>query len=48
LAGTPDAALRRAPYFNTDPRFWLNAQVAHDLSKAESAVDLSVIPSRAT
>jgi len=44
---TADTALRLARYFNTDPRFWLNAQVAHDLSKAESEVDLSGIPSHA-
>ena len=23
------------PYFGTDPRFWLNLQAAHDLSKTE-------------
>ena len=44
---TADTALRLGRYFNTDPRFWLNAQVAHDLSKAESEVDLSTIPIRA-
>jgi addiction module HigA family antidote len=44
---TADTALRLGRYFNTDPRFWLNAQVAHDLSKAESEVDLSSIPNRA-
>jgi antitoxin HigA-1 len=40
---TADTALRLARYFDTDPRFWLNAQVAYDLSKAESETDYSVI-----
>jgi hypothetical protein len=44
---TADTALRLARYFNTDPRFWLNAQVAHDLSKAETEVDLRGVPRRA-
>ena len=39
--GTPPWALLQ-------PRFWLNTQVAHDLSKAKSEVDLSTIPNRAT
>jgi addiction module HigA family antidote len=43
---TADTALRLGRYFNTDPRFWLNAQVAHDLSKAERQVDLTGISSR--
>ena len=30
-----DTALRLARYFGTTARFWLNAQTAHDLSKAE-------------
>jgi len=30
---TADTALRLARYFGTDPRFWLNLQAAHDLSK---------------
>src|SRR3954462_1609033 len=32
-----DTALRLGRYFGTDPRFWLNLQTAHDLSKAEKA-----------
>src|SRR5437870_13607348 len=30
-----DTAIRLGRYFGTDPRFWLNLQTAHDLSKAE-------------
>jgi addiction module HigA family antidote len=30
-----DTAIRLERYFGTDPRFWLNLQPAHDLSKAE-------------
>ncbi len=33
---TADTALRLGRYFGTDPRFWLNLQVAHDLSVAEA------------
>jgi antitoxin HigA-1 len=32
---TADTAIRLGRYFGTDPRFWLNLQAAHDLSKAE-------------
>ena len=32
---TADTAIRLGRYFRTDPRFWLNLQAAHDLSKAE-------------
>jgi len=32
-----DTAIRLGRYFGTDPRFWLNLQTAHDLSKAEIA-----------
>jgi addiction module HigA family antidote len=32
-----DTAIRLGRYFGTDPRFWLNLQAAHDLSKAEQA-----------
>jgi antitoxin HigA-1 len=32
---TADTAVRLGRYFGTDPRFWLNLQAAHDLSKAE-------------
>jgi addiction module HigA family antidote len=31
-----DTAIRLGRYFSTDPRFWLNLQAAHDLSKAEN------------
>jgi addiction module HigA family antidote len=31
-----DTALRLARYFVTSALFWLNAQTAHDLSKAEA------------
>ena len=33
--GNDDTAIRLGRYFGTDPRFWLNLQAAHDLSKAE-------------
>jgi addiction module HigA family antidote len=33
-----DTALRLARYFGTTARFWLNAQAAHALSKAEEEV----------
>jgi addiction module HigA family antidote len=42
-----DTALRLGRYFGTDPRFWLNLQVAHDLSKAEAERDYSGIDPRA-
>jgi antitoxin HigA-1 len=32
---TADTAIRLGRYFRTDPRFWLNLQAAHDLSKAK-------------
>lgn len=44
---TADTAIRLGRYFGTDPQFWLNLQVAHDLSKAAGAVDYSDIPRRA-
>ena len=31
-----DTALRLARYFGTSARFWLNAQAAYDLSRAEA------------
>jgi addiction module HigA family antidote len=31
-AVTPDTAVRLARYFDTTPEFWLNLQMAHDLS----------------
>ena len=33
---TPDTALRLARYFATTPQFWLNLQLAHDLSSVEA------------
>lgn len=44
---TADTAIRLARYFKTDPRFWLNLQAAHDLSKAEAETDYSAVPTRA-
>jgi addiction module HigA family antidote len=42
-----DTAIRLGRYFGTDPRFWLNLQAAHDLSKAEVEQDYSPIHPRA-
>ena len=42
-----DTAIRLARYFGTDPRFWLNLQAAHDLSKAQAQHDYSSIAPRA-
>ncbi len=36
-AVTPDTALRLSRYFGTTPQFWLNLQLAYDLSLAESS-----------
>ena len=36
-AVTPDTALRLARCFGTSPRFWLNLQIAYDLSATEQA-----------
>jgi addiction module HigA family antidote len=44
---TADTAIRLGRYFGTDARFWINLQVAHDLSKAEAATDYSRVPTRA-
>ena len=44
---TADTALRLGRYFGTDPRFWLNAQTAYDLSKAQAETDYSHVPTRA-
>ena len=44
---TADTALRFARYFETTPQFWLNAQSAYDLSKAETETDYSKLPTRA-
>lgn len=41
-----DTAIRLGRYFGTDPRFWLNLQAAHDLSKAEQANDYDGIVPR--
>jgi addiction module HigA family antidote len=46
-AVTADTAIRLARYFKTDPRFWINLQTAHDLSKAEAETDYSTVPTRA-
>jgi addiction module HigA family antidote len=40
-AVTADTALRLAKHFGSTPQFWLNLQMAHDLSKAEAETDLS-------
>jgi addiction module HigA family antidote len=42
-----DTAIRLGRYFDTDARFWLNLQTAHDLSKAEGSHDYSAIGPRA-
>ena len=42
-----DTAIRLARYFGMDPRFWLNLQAAHDLSKAQAQTDYSSIAPRA-
>jgi addiction module HigA family antidote len=42
-----DTAIRLGRYFNTDALFWINLQVAHDLSKAEAVNDYSRVPTRA-
>lgn len=44
---TADTAIRLGRYFDTDPRFWLNLQSAHDLSKAQAENDYSGVPTRA-
>lgn len=44
---TADTAIRLSRYFGTTPQFWLNLQVAHDLSRAEADVDVSKIEPRA-
>lgn len=41
-----DTAIRLGRYFGTDPRFWLNLQSAHDLSKAEKENSYSGIRKR--
>jgi addiction module HigA family antidote len=43
---TADTAIRLGRYFDTTPQFWLNAQTAHDLSKAQASSDYSYIRPR--
>ena len=43
---TADTEIRLGRYFRTDPRFWLNLQAAHDLSKAQSKNDYSKVGPR--
>jgi len=43
---TADTAIRLGRYFRTDPRFWLNLQAAHDLSKAQVKTDYSKVSPR--
>ncbi|GJD40072.1 HigA family addiction module antitoxin [Methylobacterium bullatum] len=38
-----DTAIRLGVRFGTSPRFWLNLQNAHDLSKARATMDYSAI-----
>lgn len=42
-AVTPDTAVRLARYFGTTPQFWLNLQMAHDLSEtlAQSGAEIN-------
>ena len=44
---TADPAIRLGRYFGMTPQFWLNAQMAYDLSKAEAENDYSRLPTRA-
>ncbi len=39
---TPETALRLARYFNTSPRFWLNAQAAYELEVAQDELQNTV------
>jgi antitoxin HigA-1 len=41
-----DTAIRLGRFFEVDPRFWLNLQAAHDLSKAEHDHDYSAVRAR--
>ena len=43
---TADTAIRLGRYFGTDPRFWLNLQAAHDISKAQTVHDYSKVGPR--
>jgi addiction module HigA family antidote len=40
---TADTAIRLGLFFGVDPRFWLNLQMAYDLSLAEAENDYSAI-----
>ena len=39
---TPDTAMRLGRYFNTSPRFWLNAQSSYDLEVAQDALQSAI------
>ena len=41
-----DTAIRLGRYFGNDPRFWMNLQIAHDLSKAETTTNYRAIMPR--
>ena len=41
-AMTADTALRLARYFGTTAQFWMNAQAAYELSKAEHALGAAI------
>jgi len=43
---SPDTAIRLSRYFGEDPRFWLDLQVGHDLSKAAGEHDYSGLAPR--
>jgi addiction module HigA family antidote len=43
-----DTAIRLGRFFDVDPRFWLNLQAAHDLSRAEAENDYSGVSPRAS
>lgn len=43
---TADTAIRLARHFGTTPTFWMNLQINHDLSKAETENDYSDIELR--
>lgn len=40
---TADTAIRLGRYFETDPRFWMNLQTAHDISKAETTTNYRAV-----
>ena len=44
---TADTAIRLGRYFGPTPRFWLNLQIAHDLSRAEAEGDYTSVRRRA-